>query len=208
METHDTLWQAFQERCNLTDIQCDQFKTYYAMLIEANSQFNLTAITDLASVIFYHFEDSLALGKLIDVSECRMLVDVGSGAGFPGIPLKIKYPNLPLLLLEVNLKKIDFLQAVIRALDLKKIECCSLDWRTFLRTTDYPVDIVCARASLQPEELTRMFKPSSPYHHAQLIYWATKSWRPSPAVEKYITTSFPYTVGHKLRMLTCMELQP
>ena len=71
----------------------------------------------------------------VDLNKVKVIVDVGSGAGFPGIPLKILFPHLGIILIEVNKKKQRFLQTVIRILELKDIEVCGLDWRTFLRKT-------------------------------------------------------------------------
>ena len=194
-------WETFIASEQLHEEQINQFEQYLSLLLEWNKIINLTAITDIAAIIKYHFQDSLQAAKEIDFTTIRSIVDVGSGAGLPGIPLKIRYPHLFVLLIEVNRKKIAFLHAVIEALKMKSIEIYSLDWRTFLRKTAYNIDIVCARASLKPEELIRMFKPSSPYKNATLLYWASEQWvsekKEQPLVEKEIL----YTIGNKKRKL-------
>ena len=200
------VWQDFKERHNLTDKQVAQFKQYYTLLMQANDIHNITAITDLKAVIKYHFEDSLALGQFLDLSSTAGLADVGTGGGFPGIALKIKYPTLPVVLIEVSHKKRVFLQEVITALELADITINDFDWRTFLRKTDYTLELFCARASLQPLELLRMFKPSSPYKDALLVYWASKDWVPDAQTEPFIMREQEYTVGSKQRKLVFFKL--
>ncbi len=131
----------------------------------------------------------------------KSLADIGAGAGIPSIPLKIKYPHLVLTLIEVNHKKIQFLETVAQKLGLSDIFTCDYDWRTFLRKIEEPIDFFCARASLQPEELIRMFKPSSPYKQSLLIYWASSQWEPSEEVVPYIRQDYGYKIGHKRRRL-------
>ncbi len=127
------LWQGFFDAESLTHEQAEQFKRVHALLTEWNDRINLTSITDLADIIDYHFRDSLSLGHAIDLTSIKMIADVGTGAGFPGIPLKIKYPHLHVILIEVVQKKIKFLNTVIQELGLKNIEVVSYDCLKFLR---------------------------------------------------------------------------
>lgn len=101
--------------------QIDQFHKYYEMLVEKNKVMNLTAITEKEEVIDKHFIDSIALKKAMDVTKPLKILDLGTGAGFPGIPLKIAYPNLTITLLDSLNKRIKFLQEVIDALSLTSI---------------------------------------------------------------------------------------
>lgn len=192
-------WKKFAEKYSLTEIQVKQFQLYFKLIVEYNQRFNLTAITDLDSVLAYHFEDSIELTKFIDIQGCRMVSDIGTGAGLPGIPLKIMYPHVPVVLVEVIQKKVDFLNLVIQELGLEGIEVCMLDWRTFLRKTEYPIDLVCARASLRPDELTRMFKGSSPYQNGKLCYWASADWQVGQKESSYFLKEYHYSVGDKKR---------
>lgn len=107
---------------DLSSSQITQFLTYYEMLIEKNKVMNLTAITDFDEVLKKHFIDSLSLVKAYDLKKDISLIDIGTGAGFPGIPLKIAFPNLRVTLLDSLNKRVLFLQEVIDQLDLKNIE--------------------------------------------------------------------------------------
>lgn len=198
-------WQQLAQQYKLTDHQLEQLQCYYTMLVEANELFNLTAITDLPAVLAYHFADSLELMHAVNLEKITAVADVGTGAGFPGMVLKIKYPHLKMILIEVTQKKVQFLQDVAAALNLSDITYYSQDWRTFLRKTDYTVDLICARASLQPEELVRMFQPASPYKNAQLVYWAAEHWEPGPQVAPFVSSYFTYTVKDRVRKYVLLK---
>ena len=107
---------------NLNDKKCEQFLTYYNMLIEWNQKFNLTSITEFEDVVLKHFVDSLSIVNILDMNTEGSLVDVGTGAGFPGIPLKIAFPSLEVVLVDSLEKRVDFLNNVIKTLDLKNIK--------------------------------------------------------------------------------------
>ena len=106
----------------LSSDQLDQFLKYYEMLIEKNKVMNLTAITDFDEVLTKHFVDSLSLVKVCDLNDSFSLIDIGTGAGFPGIPLKIVFPNLKVTLLDSLQKRVVFLKEVTEKLGLKEIE--------------------------------------------------------------------------------------
>ncbi|MFA6627313.1 MAG: 16S rRNA (guanine(527)-N(7))-methyltransferase RsmG [Bacilli bacterium] len=99
----------------------DLFKTYYEFLVEENKKYNLTSITAEREVYIKHFEDSLAVAKVIDFSSIESMIDIGSGAGFPGIPLKMKYPSLKLTLVEPTTKKCVFLNQLVLKCGLKDV---------------------------------------------------------------------------------------
>lgn len=106
-----------------TEEQLESLEKYKNMLIEYNKKFNLTAIKTDEDIYLKHFYDSLTLIKAVDLNSELKLLDIGTGAGFPGLVLKIMFPNLDVTLLDSNNKKITFLETVIKELNLKNIRC-------------------------------------------------------------------------------------
>lgn len=106
----------------LTDRQIEKFLLYYEMLVEWNGFMNLTAITEYDEVMKKHFIDSLSLIKAYDLSQEKKVIDIGTGAGFPGLVLKIAFPQLEITLLDSLNKRIQFLDAVIQNLSLTGVE--------------------------------------------------------------------------------------
>jgi 16S rRNA (guanine527-N7)-methyltransferase len=109
----------------LSEHQLEQFQRYAAALLEWNQHTNLTAITDRRGIVIRHFLDSLALARVWRDEPPASLVDVGTGAGFPGLPLKLLWPDLRLLLVESIGKKTAFLQHVVDLLQLTDVEICT-----------------------------------------------------------------------------------
>ena len=106
----------------LTQQQKEQFVRYYEILVERNQVMNLTAITEFEEVLVKHFVDSLAVSGVVDVDNVSRVIDIGTGAGFPGIPLKIVYPHLEITLLDSLRKRIGFLNEIVDNLGLKNVE--------------------------------------------------------------------------------------
>lgn len=119
--------EQFEKDCKelgvvLSKEQIGQFLTYYEMLVEWNKVMNLTAITEYDEVMKKHFVDSISLCKTYDVSQNASVIDVGTGAGFPGLVLKIAFPNLQVTLLDSLNKRINFLNEVIASLGLTGVQ--------------------------------------------------------------------------------------
>ena len=129
----------------LTDEQVQQFITYYEMLVEKNKVMNLTAITDPEDVASLHFLDSAALLTLADLKD-KTVVDVGTGAGFPGMPLKILEPSIRMTLLDSLGKRITFLQEVCNELGLQNVQCVHARAEEFAAERRQSFDFAVSRA--------------------------------------------------------------
>ncbi|MCR5254723.1 MAG: 16S rRNA (guanine(527)-N(7))-methyltransferase RsmG [Acetatifactor sp.] len=132
----------------LSDLQKQQFVRYYELLIEWNSFMNLTAITDFDEVFKKHFVDSLSLIKVADLDREFSVIDVGTGAGFPGLCLKIAFPKLHITLLDSLNKRLNFLNEVIDDLGLKDIKTIHGRAEDIAKKSDYreQFDISVSRA--------------------------------------------------------------
>ena len=126
------------------DDKLNKFKRYFELLVEYNKVMNLTGITDLEGVYLKHFYDSLTLVKAYDFSGNIKLCDVGSGAGFPSIPLKICFPNVDVTIIDSLNKRIEFLNVVIKELGLENIRAIHARAEEFDKRECF--DIVTSRA--------------------------------------------------------------
>ena len=130
----------------LNDNQLEQLERYYELLVEWNEKFNLTNITDKEQVYLKHFYDSITLSKVVNLNNEKTLCDIGTGAGFPGLVLKIVFPNLKVILVDALNKRTEFLKEVIKQLKLENIEVYHDRAEEFARNNIEKYDIVTARA--------------------------------------------------------------
>ena len=132
----------------IDDFICDKFFKYKELLIEWNKKFNLTAITDEKEIIIKHFIDSIFSLKGIEFKNTAKVIDVGTGAGFPGLPIKIMRPDISLVLMDSLLKRINFLQSVVDELKLEKVLCVHSRAEDAAREDDFreSFDICLSRA--------------------------------------------------------------
>lgn len=141
--------QLLQEKgIDLSPWQLQQFHTYYQNLIEWNQKMNLTAITDEEEVYLKHFYDSLTPGFFCPFSDSLSICDVGAGAGFPSLPLKICFPNIQVTIIDSLKKRVSFLQSLIQTLELDQVSVYHARAEEFARKPVYRAsfDIVTARA--------------------------------------------------------------
>jgi 16S rRNA (guanine527-N7)-methyltransferase len=137
----------------------DLLEKYYNMLFEKNKVMDLTNIIEKESVYLKHFYDSLTLFKMINLNEVNNLCDIGSGAGFPGLVIKIIFPNIKIVLIDSLEKRIKFLNEVIEELDLKNIEAIHVRAEDYARKNREVFDIVTSRAVAKLPILTELAIP-------------------------------------------------
>ncbi len=143
----------------LTSQQLEKLNQFYELLISWNKKMNLTRIIEKEDVYLKHFYDSLTLSKVIDLNQDLTICDVGSGAGFPGIVLKICFPNLKITLLDSLQKRVNYLNEIIKELDLKNIEAIHTRAEDYAKQNREKFDIVTARAVANLKILSELCIP-------------------------------------------------
>lgn len=149
----DPIQTVFAERLaghgiSITDQQMQQFETYFKELVSWNEKMNLTGITEREQVYTKHFYDSASLSFFLDMNKASTLADIGSGAGFPSIPLKILFPHLKVTIVDSLNKRIQFLNHLVEQLGLSAVECLHGRAEDVARQFKYrdQFDVVTARA--------------------------------------------------------------
>ena len=133
----------------ITEDQLQKLNKFYELLVEWNEKINLTRITKKEDVYLKHFYDSLTITKVINLNEVETLCDIGTGAGFPGVVLKIMYPNLKITLVDALQKRVNYLNEIIKKLDLKDIEALHVRGEDLKEK----YDVVTSRAVANIEKL-------------------------------------------------------
>ena len=149
---------------DVTHEMLEKLDKYYKLLVEWNEKINLTRIIQEDEVYLKHFYDSLTLNKAIDLKESLSLCDVGTGAGFPGIVLKIVFPNLSITLVDSLLKRINFLNLVIKELDLDDINAIHTRCEDYARIHREEFDVVTSRAVANLTTLSELCIPMVKEH--------------------------------------------
>lgn len=166
MNNVDNMGELLRKMCistgvELSDQQVSQFLQYYELLVEKNKVMNLTGITEYEDVVLKHFVDSLSIVQSLNLDGKKRMIDVGTGAGFPGIPLKIAFPDLEIVLLDSLNKRILFLKEVIEKLQLSHIEAVHARAEDAARNRDYreQFDISVSRAVANLSSLSEYCLP-------------------------------------------------
>ncbi len=167
---------------DLSEKQFLQFEKYYELLTEWNSFMNLTAITEHEEVLKKHFLDSLSIVKAVKMEDIHTVMDIGTGAGFPGIPLKISYPHLKVVLLDSLGKRVKFLNHVINELGLEDISAIHGRAEDFARQAEYreQFDLCVSRAVAN---LSSLSEYCLPYTRKNCLFVSYKSGKVEEELE-------------------------
>lgn len=200
----------------LSDRQLEQFIIYYELLVEWNSFMNLTAITDYDEVMKKHFVDSVSMVKAYDLNSSISLIDIGTGAGFPGLPLKIVFPELKITLMDSLNKRVKFLNEVILKLELDHIEAIHDRAEDLSRNTAYreKFDVCVSRAVANLSTLSEYCLPFVKVGGQFISYKSEKANNELVVAENAITilggklikqTEFCLPYSKIYRNLVCIE---
>lgn len=159
MNTDSFIKELSNLNIELNEKQLNNLEVYKDMLIEYNKIFNLTAIKTSEGIYLKHFYDSLTLVKALDLTKRLRLMDIGTGAGFPGLVLKIIYPNLNITLIDSNNKKVSFLKEVVSKLDLTNIEILHIRAEDLPDSYRESFDVVTSRAVASTRILAELSIP-------------------------------------------------
>jgi len=167
----------------VTERQLEQFETYYRELVEWNEKMNLTGITEKEQVYIKHFFDSISLSFYHPLGDVRSLADIGSGAGFPSVPLKIAFPHLRVTIVDSLQKRIGFLQHLVRELGFSDVECVHARAEDAGRLAAHRdrYDVVTARAVARMNVLSEFCLP---FVRPQGVFIAMKGSDPTEELKE------------------------
>lgn len=184
----------------LTNEKLKQFETYYQWLSEWNEKINLTAITEIKGVYTKHFYDSLTVSKIVELKD-KTLIDIGSGAGFPGLVLKIFEPSLKLTIIDGNAKRLKFLQALIDHLKLNNVILIHGRAEVEIKNYRENFDIVTARAVSKLNMLTEYCLPYAKVNGLFVAMKGSNYQAELDAAQRAITL-----IGGKVKDITKFEI--
>lgn len=184
---------------HISDKQAEQFIKYYNYLIDENKKFNLTAIVDEHDVIIKHFLDSVL--PINEIKQNATLIDVGTGAGFPGLPIKILRPDIKVVLLDSLQKRINFLEKSIELLELNNIKAIHGRAEDFVKKDRETFDYAVSRAVAQSDTLVEYLLPYVKIGGKALLYKSHKLEEELPKAEIAIKT-----LGGKVKEVLSFEL--
>lgn len=205
--------EALSKQLTLSDREIDAFETYAAELIKWNKRFNLTAITKDSEIAIKHFVDSIALAPYISASD--RLLDIGSGAGLPVIPLKIIMPDVPMVSVDAVAKKIHFQRHVIRILDLQNVEAIHARIEELHKTHRHSFTVITSRAFTRLDRFVSLAAPLLAENGVMIAMKGEQAEDEIAATDKIITAggftvtsvqryTLPQNMGE--RVLTFMKL--
>ena len=175
----ENLFEVIANEYNLSQLIKNQYLDYIDFLLEENKKYNLTNICTKEQVLYYHLIDTLMVTKTSFLDNKNNIADIGSGCGVPGIILAIFYPKKQFYLIEVTKKKINFLNQVIRRLNLINCTVSSYDFLTFMRAKINTIDVFIARASLGLKDIIKIYQIDF-YNKTEVIYWGSLQWKNDP----------------------------
>lgn len=182
----------------LTDRQIGQLLTYYEFLVEKNQVMNLTAITDYEEVVQKHFVDSLSIVRVCNMADIHTLIDVGTGAGFPGVPIKIVFPHIRVVLLDSLNKRVQFLNELTDKLGCEEITAVHGRAEDFGRNPAYreQFDLCVSRAVANLSSLSEYCLPFVNENGRFVSYKSTNIEEEAKEAKKAI-----YLLGGKVEQL-------
>jgi len=193
------LFEIISNEYNFSLLQKNQFLTYINFLLEENKKYNLTNIQTYNDVLYYHLIDTLTITKTSFLDNKKIIADIGSGCGVPGILLAIFYPNKDFHLVEVINKKINFLNQAIKIIGLNNCTVSSYDFLSFIRQKKIIINTFIVRASLGLKEIIKIYQIDF-YNNSEIIYWGSTKWHEDPKhntilKNKHIEINlFPYQI--------------
>lgn len=172
---------------SISDKKLEIYNEYILLIIEENKKYDLTAIENYENILVLHIEDALKSSSIIYDYNHKIVADIGSGLGIPGIVLAILFPDIQFILIEVLTKRCNFLKKVIDFLKIKNCTVLSEDFKTVIRKQKYKIDLFISRATFDLENLVYIYSGNNKlYLNSEILYWASSEYFPEKkTIEKF-----------------------